>query len=73
MTRTQILEAKTQTQLDWIVDGALDNDDITNHLSESYAETAERIRGEHPALAELLDLAEKRWFELAQPTTEEVV
>jgi len=49
------------------VDGALDNDDVTNHLTESYAETAERIREAHPALAELLDLAEKRWFELTQP------
>ena len=54
----------TQGELSDDAELYLELSEISVHEHETYAETAERIRDEHPELAAWLDAAETRWFEL---------
>lgn len=56
----------SRERLGQMVDNELSNrDQYENSISESYLETAERVRETHPNLADFMEAAEVRWFELS--------
>ena len=64
-TTRMIVEAKTQASVESLVSELLTlQGEHEEARTETYAETAERVRQAKPWLAELLDAAETRWFEL---------